>query len=80
MAEKEFRMELKRIFRDYKRMNQKMESSLRRLGIEIVRKKNHVVLSIEGISGVRMIPISSTGSDWRSGLNMVPKIVYAKYH
>ncbi len=75
MAKKDFRDSLKRIFIGYKRMTPQIESSLLMLGIKIGRKQNHIVLFIVGASGKHSVPISSTGSDKREGLNIVTKIM-----
>jgi hypothetical protein len=75
MQEKIFRERLKRIFTGYKRLTPRLESGLHTLGINVVRHRNHVVLSVPCSSGARPVPISSTGSDKRGGLNIVAKIV-----
>ena len=75
MQEKIFRERLKRIFTGYKRLTPEIERGLLGLGIPVVRHRNHVVLSVPCSSGARPVPISSTGSDKRVGLNIVAKIV-----
>lgn len=75
MSKKDLRDSLKRIFIGYRKMTPQIESSLLTLGIEIGRKQNHVVLLIVGASGKHSVPISSTGSDKREGLNIVAKIM-----
>ena len=79
MPEKDFRTELKRIFTDYRKMNSRMESALKRIGISVGRKQNHVILFVSSESGTRTVSISSTGSDKREGLNIVSKITKVRY-
>ena len=80
MAEKAFRSRLKLIFIDYRNFNPQIEAALKELGIIVIRRKRHVVLLVPGYYGFRTVPISSTGSDKRGGLNIVTKIVRAKYY
>ena len=79
MPQKYFRNELKRIFIGYKRLTPQIEADLQRLGISVGRKKNHVVLFIANESGTYSVPISSTASDKREGLNIVSKIVRFRF-
>jgi len=75
MSGKELRGELKRIFTGYSRLTPKIERSLTDLGITVNRKRNHVVLSVACGNEMRMVSLSSTGSDKREGLNIVSKIM-----
>ncbi len=69
------RTELKRLFRDYRTMTPKLESRLDQLGFFVIRKKRHVILCYSNPDGQQMhIPLSSTSSDKRAGLNMASKI------
>ena len=79
MSEKDFRSELKRIFIDYRRMSSQIEFALKRIGISVARKQNHVILFVDTETGIRTVSISCTGSDKREGLNIVSKIVRTKY-
>ena len=75
MDKKEEKEEVKRIFTGYKRMTPKITRELRRLGIFVVRQRNHVVLSVSDGETRHLVPISSTGGDKRGGLNMARKII-----
>lgn len=71
------RTELKRLFRDYRRMTPSLESELYRLVFSIVRKRRHVILCYNTNKEHHVhIPLSSTSSDKRAGLNMASKIAY----
>ena len=75
MDKMENRKELKRIFKGYRRMTPEIARELKKHGIIVVRKRNHVILNIACADGFRMVSISSTGSDKREGLNFVSKIM-----
>ncbi len=75
MRKIEKRNELKRIFKGYRRMTPEIARELKKHGIFVLRKRNHVILSIDCPDGFRMVSISSTGSDKREGLNFVSKIM-----
>ncbi len=80
MSKKDYRNELKRILRGYKRFTPQIESDLKRLGIIVGRKKNHVVLYVTNDNGTYPVPISSSGSDKREGLNIVTIIIRIKFY
>ena len=78
MKNQQMKMQLKKVFRNYRYMTPKLEDQLRQLGFSLVREKKHIILSYIRPDGRNVhIPISKTSSDKRAGLNLASKIVYA---
>jgi len=63
--------DLKRIFRGYTTLTKKMEKELRYYGFKVERTSRHIILSyFDGIQKYQFV-MAATGSDWRSGYNLV---------
>jgi len=80
MSKEQYRNKLKLIFRAYRGMTSKIESSLEEIGILVKRCRNHIVLEVQSVNGVkRSIPISRTPSDWRAGMKITSQIMNVIY-
>lgn len=77
MTEEEFKKlkeTLKPIFRGYKKINASMEKKLRKLGFNIVRRKNHYIISYYIGEKELLIEVDKTPGDFRSGIKTVKDI------
>lgn len=77
MSEQEFKQlkeSLKPIFRGYRRVDASMEKRLKRLGFEIIRWKNHYIMSYYIGDKELRFEIDKTPGDARSGIKTVKDI------
>lgn len=65
--------DLMEAFKDYKRMDRKLQKKLIDMGFEIIPAKKHYKLYFNG----QMFILSTTSSDYRAGKNMVSLIAKA---
>lgn len=71
MDKKDVKEELKSLFRSYRHMTPKISRGLLALGITMARRRNHVILLVNGNS----VSIGSTVSDRRVGKKIVTSIM-----
>lgn len=71
--EKEFKVELKRIFRGYRRVTRKLVQDLQQLGFRLVDSKKHYKIYYRNDSHHAVV-IGKTESDWRAGLNICSQL------
>ena len=67
MNQNQFHNELKTILKGYKVMNSSLEKKIKKLGFDIERNKNHIILSYFINNKTFEFPLSKTASDYRAG-------------
>ncbi len=67
----EVKNKLKSVFRSYRKMTPKITRGLLSLGITMARRRNHIILLVNGYS----VSIGSTVSDRRVGKKIVSSIM-----
>ena len=67
------REELKRIFKGYKHLTNKISRQLNHLGFKIEIGKTHIKIYYKD-NNSKYVTFSKTASDWRTGLNLCTQL------
>lgn len=73
MSDIDKKKQIEHLFKGYRTMNRRMQRELSSLGIDVVKRRKHWILKVDE----KVFSCSSSGSDWRGGLNLAHEIMHS---